>query len=228
MPTFLITLLFALPVYFGDSPAPKDCEVLLEAIAGQYEGECKKGLAEGTGTSKGSDTYVGEFKKGFPDGQGRYIWSNGNYYSGDFVKGVKDGYGELMVKREGKKDSLVAGYWLNDFFIGSSNVPYRVNKSVNVKNVTFEKITDNGSEIMIVCERNKQPVVADGLRLTNRQGVKPLSEYDYTVLRKIEFPFTEVKMDFRSQAATSSTIVEHTAEFDIFEKGRWLITIELN
>jgi hypothetical protein len=222
---FIILLIAVL----GDpaiSPA-KDCEVLLESISGTYDGDCKKGLAEGTGTAKGVDTYIGEFKKGLPDGQGRYIWKNGDYYSGDFVKGVKEGYGEMKMKREGQKDSLLAGYWIKGIFVGASNLPYRESHSSNIKSVMIEEITENGSEIMIVYARNKQSVVADGLRLVSDQEVKPLSEFEYTVLRKLDFPFTGAKLDFRSQAPGASTILEYHVEFDIFKKARWLITIEV-
>jgi hypothetical protein len=205
----------------------KDCEVLLESISGTYEGDCKKGLAEGTGTAKGTDTYIGEFKKGLPDGQGRYIWKNGDYYSGSFVKGVKDGYGEMKIKRQDQKDSLVAGYWIKDIFVGASNLPYRETHSSNIRSVTFEEITENGSEIMIVYGRNKQAIVADGLRMVSDQDIKPLSEFEYTVLRKIDFPFTGAKMDFRSQAPTGSNILEYHVEFDVLKKARWLITIDV-
>ncbi len=224
------TIIVHLLLFFGgiEFTSAKDCEVLMESIVGVYDGECKKGLAEGTGTARGTDTYTGEFKKGLPDGQGRYIWENGNYYSGDFVKGAKEGYGELWVKREGKKDSLQAGYWFKDIFVGASNVPYKVSHSSNIKNVMIEEITENGNEIMIVYSRSKRAVVAEGIRVVADQEVKPLSEFEYTVLRKVDFPFTGAKMDFRSQSLTNSEIMEYHLEFDIFKKARWLITIELN
>lgn len=223
------TFYVALFVLFAGSPAndQNDCKVLMESISGIYDGECKKGVAEGIGTARGTDTYVGAFEKGLPHGQGRYIWQNGNYYSGDFVKGAKEGYGEMTIKREGRRDSLYSGYWIKDTFVGTSNVPYKVVHTPNIKNVTFEQVAEKGAEIMIVVSRNKQSVVADGLRLTNDQEIKSLSEFDYTVLRKIEFPFTGVTMDFRSQAPVGSTILEYHVEFDIFEKGRWLVTIEV-
>lgn len=223
--SFILNILILLLPTFS-APAA-NCEVLLESIAGNYDGDCKKKLAEGSGTARGTDTYVGEFKKGLPDGQGRYIWKNGNYYSGDFVKGLRDGYGELTIKREGKKDSLVIGYWVRDNFIGASNAPYRETHSSNIKNITFEKVAEVGAEIMVVCQRGKEAVVPEGLRFSNDQEIKPLSEYSYNVLRKIDFPFTGAKMDFRSQASTGTAVSEYHVEFDIFEKGRWLVTIEL-
>ena len=37
------------------------CKVLLPEIAGTYDGQCKDGLANGKGTSKGEDEYSGTF-----------------------------------------------------------------------------------------------------------------------------------------------------------------------
>ena len=101
------------------------CEVLLESISGEYEGECKKGKANGKGISKGTDTYDGQFKKGYPDGQGQYTWSNGNVFIGNFKKGLKEGEGRLVIK-ESQKDSLVIGYWSKDNYIGKEKDPYKI------------------------------------------------------------------------------------------------------
>jgi hypothetical protein len=46
-----------------------DCKVMLPGISGKYSGGCKKGLAHGTGTAQGMDTYVGKFRRGLPDEQ---------------------------------------------------------------------------------------------------------------------------------------------------------------
>ena len=39
------------------------CEVLLNDIKGTYDGNCKKGKADGFGKAVGTDTYEGEFKE---------------------------------------------------------------------------------------------------------------------------------------------------------------------
>ena len=58
------------------------CEVIPDDIKGTYDGECKKGKANGFGKAVGTDTYEGEFKKGFPHGKGTYTWGNGNIFTG--------------------------------------------------------------------------------------------------------------------------------------------------
>ena len=47
-----------------------DCKVLAETLAESYEGDCKKGLADGKGKAIGTDSYEGGFKKGLPEGEG--------------------------------------------------------------------------------------------------------------------------------------------------------------
>ena len=99
------------------------CKVLLKSIAGEYEGGCKKGKAEGEGVAKGEDTYKGTFKKGLPSGEGTYTWANGDVYIGEFKKGKKEGAGEMTIK---EKETTVKGYWLDDEYIGKDKNPYKV------------------------------------------------------------------------------------------------------
>lgn len=223
----LLILLNAFSSHINPDPQ-KECKVLLESIFGSYEGDCRKGLADGTGTSRGKDVYTGEFKKGFPDGMGRYIWKDGSYYSGDFVKGKKDGYGEMVIRRKDRPDSLVNGYWTQDVYMGASNVAFAVRQMVNVKDVRFEKKSDNGAEIFIVFQQDEKPVGAEGLRVTNQQGAKAMSEFDYSVLRKISFPFLGTKVEFRSRSQNGVSIKECAAEFDIYEKGVWQVTVAID
>ncbi|MGB3589826.1 MAG: hypothetical protein WBA23_24975, partial [Tunicatimonas sp.] len=90
-----------------------DCRVMLDDIAGSYEGDCHKRKAHGNGKAIGKDTYEGEFKKGYPDGEGTYTWINGDYYEGAFVKGRREGEGK-MVYASVNADSVLTGYWEDD------------------------------------------------------------------------------------------------------------------
>lgn len=99
-----------------DTYAP--CRVRSPNLAGSYEGGCHRGKAHGTGKAIGRDIYEGEFAKGFPHGQGTYTWANGDYYEGEFVKGAKEGEGK-MVYASVRADSVQAGLWENDQYLGS-------------------------------------------------------------------------------------------------------------
>ena len=118
-------LAFAL-VFAYPGLAQDDCKVLLEDIAGEYEGGCKKGLADGEGTAKGTDSYTGDFKKGLPHGTGTYTWANGDVYVGEFKKGQKDGAGTLTVNLGGGQKKEQPGYWAKDEYIGENESPYEV------------------------------------------------------------------------------------------------------
>jgi hypothetical protein len=121
-------LIVALMYVSGTSVKAQDCQVLLPAIAGKYTGDCKKGKADGKGTSIGTDQYVGEFKAGLPDGEGTYTWKNGNVFKGVWVKGVREGMGSMAYKREGKPDSVVNGAWKKDAYVGKFDKPYIIHQ----------------------------------------------------------------------------------------------------
>jgi hypothetical protein len=88
-----LTMILVSFLFPGTMMAQIGCKVLLLAISDSYTGNCKDGLAEGTGQASGKDFYKGEFVKGLPDGKGTYIWKNGATYDGEWNKGMRDGYG---------------------------------------------------------------------------------------------------------------------------------------
>lgn len=119
MRTSLIPCLGAVILLFTISlHAQQECRVLLPGIAGKYTGECKKGLAEGTGTASGTDSYTGSFRKGLPDGEGTYTWATGAVYKGQWKKGMRDGYGTFTCQVN-EKDSIQTGYWGEDIYCNS-------------------------------------------------------------------------------------------------------------
>jgi len=134
--------------------AQNDCKVLLDAIAGHYEGDCKKNLADGEGTAKGEDSYVGEFRKGLPDGLGKYTWANGNVYEGQFKKGLKEGKGKMsMVLPDGQATSQT-GYWKMDKYIGENESPYKLHsRSPGVLSVHLDEMENpEGKETALFIE----------------------------------------------------------------------------
>lgn len=132
---FIPILLFMIVPAFSQ----EKCEVLLKPIADQYEGDCKKGLAEGTGTAKGTDTYTGAFKKGVPNGIGTYTSANGDVYEGEFKKGQKNGPGKMVATVNGVKVTTT-GYWNDDEYIGTNSTPYKVyQRTAGVLSVNLKK-----------------------------------------------------------------------------------------
>ena len=69
------------------------CAVTDSELVGSYEGGCKNGKADGTGTAKGLATYVGEFRDGMKHGKGVKTWPWGDQYEGEFANDAKHGKG---------------------------------------------------------------------------------------------------------------------------------------
>ncbi|MEI7588504.1 MAG: hypothetical protein WCJ68_03340 [Chitinophagia bacterium] len=116
----------------------QDCKVLDPNLEGVYTGECKNGKASGMGKSVGKYTYEGEFKAGLPEGQGTMIDDMGNRFKGNFKKGKREGEGLLFLKNSQGSDSVRAGFWKNDTYVGLYEKPFKVvNKSMMVSSLTI-------------------------------------------------------------------------------------------
>lgn len=134
----LIGLLFIIsnPVH-----SQLECKVLVAAISGEYDGGCKKGLAHGNGIAEGVDRYEGRFVKGYPHGKGRYEWSTGEYYEGEWKKGLRYGKGSYYFPSN-KQDTVLAGIWKADKYIGPDYERPKVIQKYNVQRVDFIRSGD--------------------------------------------------------------------------------------
>lgn len=208
------------------------CKVLMESIAGTYKGDCKKGLAHGYGKAVGLDTYEGGFKKGFPHGKGIYSWSNGDIYNGEWSKGEMDGKGELLKFRERENDLMISGYWLKGEYVGISRYPYKViSKSLTVYQVRFNRINADEKIIEFNFARRGKPITVSGFSLDGSFGTIE-NQSDYSVLYRVhEFPFTGgIRFDVPDPIQTISNaggVIQGILEFEISQKGRWIVTIEM-
>jgi len=137
--TFLMLLSFVSLVL-----AQYDCKVLVEDLQGQYNGDCKKGLANGNGSAKGIESYTGEFKRGYPNGFGVYIYKDSSRYIGNFKKGKKDGYGMLVRKTDTGGKILDYGLWITDSLVipNDTKALYKVKERKGVKVIDPKLTTD--------------------------------------------------------------------------------------
>ena len=208
------------------------CTVLMESIAGTYEGDCKKGLAHGYGKTVGMDTYEGEFKKGLPHGKGTYSWRNGDVYNGEWSKGKMDGKGELLKFREKENDLMISGYWLEGEYVGISKYPYKViSKSLTVRRVRFKRINADEKTIELIFTRRGKPIMVSGFSLDGSFGTIE-SQSDYSVkIRVYEFPVSGgIQFDVPDPIRTISSpggVIKERLEFTISQKGHWIVTIEM-
>jgi hypothetical protein len=215
---FVITILFA-----GHGYAQDDCQVNLEAIAGSYEGGCKKGLAEGQGTAKGVDSYVGEFKKGLPHGTGTYTWANGDVYTGEFKKGRKEGAGKLLNKQIEGQVIEQKGFWKNDEYIGESKTPYEVMfRSSNVLSIRITEMDNpsNDGDALFVEIQHKgrtQPAPDFGLNVTNGNFQNRFMVGNANKILVTTFPF-----------GFTISYMGETVEIQVYQAKSWKILVDFN
>lgn len=142
--TLFIALLLSIYVSHAQTDA---CKVLLESIAGVYDGDCLNGLADGKGTAKGIDSYKGAFVAGLPEGKGTYTYKNGDFYKGMWKQGLKEGRGKYVFTLKGKKSTLV-GFWKNNEYLGAidPDLNYRVTSSSGIMDYKVVEVKDNAND----------------------------------------------------------------------------------
>ena len=224
MKYFIIFLSFFLIITVSNQiTAQEDCRVLNPGIDSIYKGKCKKGFAHGKGYAIGKDTYLGRFANGLPDGKGTYTWANGNTYNGDWSAGKRNGEGILIVKSE-EKDSIVAGIWENDKYIGPKPAPPRVITKVGVDRFVFKRISDAKDRVLVNTLQNgmKNTTVSNFL-LSATSGVETslglLAGYEY-----IEFP-VNVRVSYMTLSKLKTIEYQVIFECVISEPGDWRVDI---
>lgn len=225
----IILMLIAACFYVS---AQYDCKVLMESLQGQYNGECKKGLANGNGMAKGVDSYTGEFRKGYPNGFGVYTYENGSNYIGHFRKGKKDGYG--ISNKLTKAGDLIQDYglWLADSLIipNDPKALFKIKERKGVKVIDPSVNRDPGfkSQVWINFQVNGVPdktvvvneaEISDGVLLdTKDRSLNTLVAFDD--IKK--FPVT-LKLSYQIRKTEQLFPVDCQVEIVLFTAGLWEI-----
>ena len=189
-----------------------DCEVRLESLKGKYEGDCKKGLADGMGKATGIDTYEGEFRKGLPDGKGTYTWSNGDVFEGTFKKGLKEGDGKLTYNRSRiGDDSIRTGFWKKDVYLGLYEHPYKVlGKTSPVNRIIVRKLGNTPHNIHIRGEMD----------MLREQGLNS-PYFTGSGFDNVQFPFALNMEASHANVPFSFSVI-------IYEPGRWEVVVNFD
>lgn len=228
-----IVSLFTLAVLAVFAFGQNDCKVLVEELQGQYNGECKKGLADGEGQAQGVDKYIGNFKKGYPHGYGVYFYQNGSSYIGNFKKGQRDGYGLLNDMSSGSK-VMHYGLWV----AGNLAIPndarglYKVENFKGVKmvipSVQMESAYQN--QIFIEFTEKGVPTKTAIIRDYEISSGEYVDNQDRTLNREIQFDnvtkfpvtlklrYKYEQIDWRNQ--------DCEFEVTLYTPGRWTIKLE--
>ena len=206
-------------VFFSHFSIAQDCNVLLDGLKGKYTGDCKKKLANGSGTAKGTDTYTGEFKKGLPHGNGKYTWANGDEYDGEWSKGKKQGKGKMAYASDEVTEKVVSGYWAKDEYIGKYAKPYKVwSKSPLVTGARAEKNGDK-FEIKIVVNAKGRTVTNLQIEIIPTVGFfgQKINSSNALTIDNVQFPFRAV-FDYNGEKT----------DIEFQQPGSWLLTLDIN
>lgn len=210
---------FISAIIFSNLLVAQDCKVLLDNIKGTYEGDCKKGVANGKGTATGADTYIGEFKKGLPHGFGKYTWENGDVYEGEWTKGQMDGKGKMAYASPDVTNKIVSGYWSKGDYIGEYSKPYKVwDKSPYVTSVRADK-SGPENEIKVAVNVKGKAARNAVIQVEPTKGFfgRVIPEANFVRIDKVQYPFRAVL-----------TYEGEKIDIEIQQPGSWLITLDIN
>ena len=209
-------------IYTSQINSQEKCKVLKKDIVGEYTGECKKGLANGNGTSVGENTYVGEFKNGLPNGKGTMEYSDGAKYTGQWKKGLRNGDGKHVIVVEGK-ELVSEGKWKSGKYIGKKKTKaYNITYNRTVPRFNIRKVSDDVNRVTIKVKNNGT------LHKITLDNINGNSGQKYTVSENVgyerinDFPFTcEVTYSVPSKFYQTSSRVRFN--FEILEPGDWVV-----
>lgn len=227
-----ITLLFLCIFSFGI--AQEKCKVFYQPLNFSYEGECKKGIANGKGIATGSiGRYEGEFKKGFPQGKGKLTYTNLSEYNGNFLDGYREGKGEMTYKIEKngiKKDSIVSGYWCNDLYTGNKYITYTINPATTVSSYDVIPTKDSGSIINFgISTTSGDPTEGKGIFLrelsfySGDSEAKILSNFDTKNKTTTTIQVKGFPMKLRARLSDNSFF-----EINMQKNANWKIDLYIN
>lgn len=197
----------------NSSKAQEICKVLVSNLQGTYQGDCKKGLADGQGNAKGVDAYIGTFKSGYPNGKGKYTWSNGAVYEGDWKMGLRNGEGKYSYTQDGT-NKIEEGIWKKDIYTGPKQINPIITKKQNISPDTYFNRVGNGNNLKITfLNRTSLP---EDLNIFTSSGAEFINGKNVE-FHNIKFPFT-CKITYRSVGMAT---VESVFNFEIQQEGVW-------
>jgi hypothetical protein len=210
--------LFASIIYAQDN-----CKVLKSSIGASYTGECRKGLADGTGEAMGIDRYKGEFKKGLPDGEGKYFWQTGETYTGEWRKGLREGKGKYSYKYM-ERDSVISGIWKEDKYAGVTELaPYVIEYRKGISRVSCIKVGERPYVKFKFALNGGESNDIGNLLLQGSSGSESNSTA-FTGFEQIIFPFNG-KVTFQAPNSFRTAMLTCELRFVINEPGSWIITM---
>ncbi|MBS0001384.1 MAG: hypothetical protein KFF73_20530 [Cyclobacteriaceae bacterium] len=239
-----VFIFFSILIVAAGFPAiGQECRVLPAPISKDYEGDCRKGLAEGKGIARGKDvTYEGDFRKGMPHGEGILKFADGRTFEGQWRNGEIYGYGEFRNSSGEVKQGYYKGTIEEFRYMGEdkSALPgYRILDTERLENAnyTFVNSDPQGRRITIkIFENNIRTIthfeileITGGvIQLVTNAGGRLNAE-----IEKVDFPVT-IGIRYIIPYGTQDTKLPGNVDnmnsprimrFTIMEPGTWTVTI---
>jgi hypothetical protein len=243
MKLFLHFFVFILIFIPGYEISAQKCKVLLESLTLEYKGDCKKGMANGTGVAIGDGVkYEGEFKKGLPHGEGTLTFEDGRIFKGEWKQGEVYGYGELKDTSGATKSGYFKGTITGFRYMGedkSSLAGYKVIETERLDNATYTFVNGDpqGNRVAIkIFENNIREItnfeileITGGvIQLITNEGGRLNAE-----IERVTFPVTigiRYIIPYGTQDRTLPGGVDNLnsprrMRFTISEPGSWTVSI---
>lgn len=219
-----IVLLCACLLLGTASGAQTDCRVLLPDLSGSYTGECRGGLAHGTGTASGLDTYTGQFRRGLPHGQGTYTWHTGEVHEGRWRRGQAHGLGVWTRPGPDGTETVVEGVWQNGElmpeYMDARHV-YQVGRITGIESVRVLPATSGGSRVIYQVTRGGLPLRVFDMAYSSSSGFDRQQGHEVR-FEEVEFPFT-ARFRYRVNNVLRTGSITCELEITIDEPGSWMI-----
>lgn len=221
----LITILISLGLN-----AQKDCKVFVIKLKGEYTGECKKGKADGQGTSIGKETYTGEWIKGYPSGMGKYTYENGDAFEGIWKRGRKHGFGKYFKKVPNGVE-IKTGYWESDIYIGEKELmrKYVILKKEGVDRIRFVYHGNSKNSVLLTFTSGNRNTYSrpESLRVSNTSGIESFAASESNILYEdVKFPL-DMNLHFIGYYKLQKrTKLNCELLFTINLPGEWEVIIE--
>ena len=182
-----------------------------------YEGQWLDGLPNGEGVynfTRSGNKYIGHFQDGHLDGNGKFIFYNGDVYEGQFKNGGINGYGTFSYTN----GDVYEGQFKNGFFNGNGVLKY---ESGDVYTGEFKNNRRNGYGVSKYANGHQY----EGQWLNgNRDGIGTLTTtlQVYTGMWKNNSPNGEGQMTFNKTGVILKGLfktTQHNNNIVIFTEG---------
>jgi len=221
MKIYLLALSFIVSLFVS---AQESCKVLLPSLDSLYKGECKNGLANGSGEAWGKYYYKGKFMNGYPHGVGRAEYPDGTVYNGLWKNGLRNGKGSLTSK-ENSREVEKTWIWEND--VKQKEVippPYRI---ITQRNIGRLRVFDQGGTNSVWFYPNSDGGVISGfqdffLLASSGREIFDIQKIGY---EEVTFPF-KGSVKYKAWNKLRTVEQEILLEIEISKPGNWVVEIQ--